>query len=199
MHQINWKIKEKNSIVDWGQEYEKEKNMILRLGQWLGICWVDLGVCFSPTTMAHGSKIPLEVHYIIIWLSAIMKLDDITIYTGILSQAVQCILWYFAMHGKVEGEKEHKTKNSTLCNTDLQVRLSIVILVILFKKCLVYLWSHSTNPWLVPWWAEGNTIHIMWPGCLNINDMVHTLWPWIYHEESESFILHLMDWITIPV
>ena len=182
-----------------GKNMRRKKNMILRLGRWSGIRRVDPGVRFSPTTMAHGSKIPLEVHYIVIRLSAIMKSDDIVIYTGISSRAVQRILRYFAMHGKVEGEKEHKTKNSTLRDTDLQVRLSVVILVVLFKKCLVYLWSHSTNPWLVPRRAEGNTIHVMRPGCLNINDMAHTSWPWIYHEESESFILHLMDWIAIPV
>ena len=76
-----------------------------------------------------------------------MKPDDIAIYTGISPRAVQCILRYFAMHGRVEGEKEHKTRRGgVLRDTDLQVSYSSVILVTLLNKYLVSLRSHSTKP-----------------------------------------------------
>ena len=74
-----------------------------------------------PTTMTQGLKIPQEVHYIVIRLSSIMKPDDIAVYTGISPCAVKCILSYFAMHGSVEGEKDHKKRDGTLRNTDLRV------------------------------------------------------------------------------
>jgi len=100
--------------------------------------------------MARGCKIPQEVHYIVVRLSSIMKADDIAIYTGISPRAVKRILRYFAMHGRVEGEKEHKTRDGILCDTDLKVSYSTVIFVFLPNEHLVSLWSHSTIPQLVP-------------------------------------------------
>jgi hypothetical protein len=100
--------------------------------------------------MARGSKIPLEVHYIVIRLSSIMKPDDIAIYTGISPRAVKRILQYFAMHGRVEGVKEHKRRGGTLRDTDLQVSYSAIIFVILPDWYQVSLWSHSTEPRSVP-------------------------------------------------
>ena len=78
--------------------------------------------------MTQGSKIPLEVHYIIIQLSSVMKSDDIAIYTGVSLQTVNHILQYFAMHGRVEGEKECKIRGGILHDTDLQVSFSAVII-----------------------------------------------------------------------
>jgi len=75
-----------------------------------------------------------------------MKPNDIAIYTGISPRAVKHILRYFAMHGRVEGEKEQKTRGGVLCDTDLEVSYSTVILVTLLNKYLVSLWSHSTKP-----------------------------------------------------
>ena len=82
--------------------------------------------------MTQGSKIPQEVHYIVIWLSSIMKGDDIAVYTGILPRAVKHILSYFAMHGSVEGEKDRKKRDGTLCNTDLRVSWLVCIITIIF-------------------------------------------------------------------
>ena len=71
--------------------------------------------------MTQGLKIPQEVHYIVIQLSSIMRPDDIAVYTGISPRAVKRILSYFAMHGSVEGEKDHKKRDGTLHDTDLRV------------------------------------------------------------------------------
>ena len=79
--------------------------------------------------MTQGSKIPQEVHYIIIQLSSIMKPDDIAVYTGILPCAVKRILSYFAMH---EGEKDCKKRDGTLRNTDLRVSWLVCIITIIF-------------------------------------------------------------------
>lgn len=96
--------------------------------------------------MTRGSKIPQEVHYIVIRLSSIMETDDITIYTGISPRAVKRILRYFAMHGTVKGEKEHNTRGRILRDTGSEVSFPVTILVILPNKHLVPLWSHSTIP-----------------------------------------------------
>ena len=71
--------------------------------------------------MPRGSKIPLDVHYIVIRLSSIMKPHDIAIYTGISQRAVSRILRYFALHGTVENEKERKRRRGHLRDMDLQV------------------------------------------------------------------------------
>ena len=82
--------------------------------------------------MTQGLKIPQEVHYIIIWLSSIMKPDDIAVYTGILPHAIKRILSYFAMHGSVEGEKDRKKRDGTLRDTDLRVSWLVCIITIIF-------------------------------------------------------------------
>ena len=40
-------------------------------------------------------------------------------------------LSYFAMHGAVEGEKDHKTRDGNLHDTDLQVSLLVCIITII--------------------------------------------------------------------
>jgi hypothetical protein len=80
--------------------------------------------------MTQGSKIPPEVHHIVIQLSSIIKPDDIAIYTGILPWAIQHILCFFAMHGAVEGKKDHKMRDGNLHDTDLQVSSSVIIITI---------------------------------------------------------------------
>ena len=83
--------------------------------------------------MTQGSNIPLEVHYIIIQLSSIMKPDNIAVYMGISPHAVNCILGYFAIHGAVKGEKDHKTREGNLCDMDLQVSLLVCIITIIYS------------------------------------------------------------------
>ena len=76
--------------------------------------------------MTRGSKIPLEVHYIIIRLSSVIKSDDIAIYTGVSPRTVNRILRYSAMHGSVEGEKERKIRGGILRDTDLRTAESVI-------------------------------------------------------------------------
>jgi hypothetical protein len=80
--------------------------------------------------MARGSKIHPDVHYIVIWLSSIMKPEDIAIYAGISHQSVLRILWYFAHHGTIDDKKEHKKKGVHLRDMDLEVSGSALTLTI---------------------------------------------------------------------
>jgi hypothetical protein len=92
----------------WGRSHQQSRSHTIRQH------------CFV-TTMARGSKIHPDVHYIVIRLSSIMKPGDIAIYTGISQQSVLHILRYFTLHGTVEHKKECKKKDSHLHDMDLEV------------------------------------------------------------------------------
>ena len=81
--------------------------------------------CHFIITMARGSKISPDVHYIVVRLSSIMKPEDIAIYTGISRQSVLHILWYFTHHGTIEPEKERKKKGVHLRDMDLEVKFCL--------------------------------------------------------------------------
>jgi hypothetical protein len=66
--------------------------------------WGESGLMCTCKHHGLGSEVTLEVHYIVIQLSSIMKPDDIAIYTGISPRSVKRILQYFAIYGRVEGE-----------------------------------------------------------------------------------------------
>jgi hypothetical protein len=85
---------------------------------------------FTITTMARGSKIHPDVHYIVIRLSSIMKPEDIAIYTGISQQSVLRILRYFALHGSIEDKKDRKKKGVHLRDMDIEVSGSAFTLTI---------------------------------------------------------------------
>jgi len=71
--------------------------------------------------MVRGSRIPLEVHYIVIRLSSVMDSDKISFYTGISKRSVKRILDYFASHGTVEHATERKSRNKQLRDMDVEV------------------------------------------------------------------------------
>ena len=85
---------------------------------------------YFVTTMARGSKIHPNVHYIVIRLSSIMKPEDIAIYAGISHQSVLCILRYFARYGTIDDKKQYKKKGVHLCDMDLEVSGSALTLTI---------------------------------------------------------------------
>jgi hypothetical protein len=101
--------------------------------------------CFI-TTMARGSKIHPDIHYIVIRLSSIMKPKDISIYTGISQQSVLRILRHFASHGTVEHKKERKKKDVHLRDMDLEVSFSTLTIAISCSQCLVCLWDYPSEP-----------------------------------------------------
>ena len=87
-------------------------------------------ITLFTTIMACGSKIYKDVHYIVIRLSLIMKLEAIAMYTGVSEAFVLRILQYFALHGIIEHKKKCKKKNGHLCDMDVEVSCSVFGLTI---------------------------------------------------------------------
>ena len=130
---IKWIGKISRMIWSW-TEGEKQEMKIWKSCDVRDVSTTRCGTVSSSPTMACGSKTPPDVQYIVIWLSSIMKPEDIAIYTGISWQSVLHrlhILWYFSLHGTIKHKKEHKKKGTHLYNIDLEVSTSSFLSLII--------------------------------------------------------------------
>jgi hypothetical protein len=80
--------------------------------------------------MAHGCKIPVAVHWIVIRLSSLLRKEDISIYTGISLWSVEQILHYFKMHQTIQvKEPEEKQRKRLLRDLDVEVSIAVITFI----------------------------------------------------------------------
>jgi hypothetical protein len=80
--------------------------------------------------MAHGCNIPVAVHWIVIWLSSLLRKEDISIYTGVSLWSVEWILHYFKMHQTIQvKEPEEKWRKRLLRDLNVEVSIAIITFI----------------------------------------------------------------------
>jgi hypothetical protein len=73
--------------------------------------------------MTRGTNIPVEVHWIIIQLSSLLKKEDISIYTGISVHSIERILLYYHAHGTIKVQDSKQQRRRHLWDLDVEASL----------------------------------------------------------------------------